>query len=328
MDTASTKVAFEQVLSTPGERRMVVISHAPFLIAAVNDKGRAALFVRVSLTPSQVVRDGHGFSVKTARSGDNDYLQIAAADVGLPPLFLKLAEYVVERVTAADSPEEGTVSLLRSIDEYRRFVGERRGRLSESLVRGTFAELLFMDLLLESGMSADTAVAAWRGPWAKAGLGVHDFTFADGHGIEVKSTRQPPTRIRVSSPGQLVPSQDPLDLLVLPLEDASHGSGSAISFRNQAQEIGALVRLAGARAAETWDAALAVLALDLDDEWYDQFRFVPGEWRRYRVTTGFPCLDVSSVPPGVVDIRYSLELASLAPFSARLRDLINEMGLQ
>lgn len=326
MEPASLKSLFEQVL-TAASGRMVVIGQAPFMFAAVNDNGRASLFIRVSLTPSQVVSDGQGFSVRTTRSGSNDYVQITAADRGLPPLFLKLVEYLLERVTVAVSVDEGVEVLIRSIEEYRRFVGQRRGRLTESLVRGTFAELLFLRTLITFGLSAEDAVKAWRGPWAKAGLGVHDFTFADGRGVEVKSTHQPPGTIRVSSPSQLVPSGQPLDLLVLPVEDAPDDSRAHISFRQYAQETGEAVSSAGPLAAETWDAALEALTLDLSDEWYDKYRFLPGEWRRFEVKQGFPHLDIPSLPAGIIDVHYSLELSRLSPFAARFDGLLGEMGL-
>ena len=326
METASLKSLFDQVLS--GESgRMVVIRQVPFMFAAVNDNGRVALFARVSLAPSQVVSDGQGFAVKTTRSGRNDYVQITASDPGVPPLFLKLVEYVLERVSLVRSVEQGVEMLIRSINEFRRFVGQRRGRLSDLLVRGTFAELLFLRRLLSSGMIVDDAVSAWRGPWAKAGLGVHDFTFPDGRGIEVKSTHQPPETIRVSSPSQLVPSDQPLDLLVLPVEDAPGESSAAISFRTFAQETAEIVLVSGPLVAERWDAAMEALGLDLSDEWYDKYRFLPGEWRRFEVKPGFPHLDISTLPPGIVDVHYSLELLRLAPFTATYGELLSDMEL-
>jgi hypothetical protein len=326
MTPASLKYLFEQVLNA-SSGRMIVIGQAPIMFAAVNDNGRAALFVRVSLTPSQIVSDGQGFSVKTMRSGKNDYVQITAADRGLPPLFLKLVEYVLERVSATTSVDEGVVVLTRSIEEYRRFVGQRRGRLSESVVRGTFAELVFLRALIASGMNAEGAVTAWRGPWAKAGLGVHDFTFPDGRGIEVKSTHQPPGTIRVASPSQLVPNGLPLDLVVLPIEDAPSDSDTAISFRQYAQQTGEAVSIAGPLAAEKWDSALEALMLDLSDEWYERYRFVPGEWQRFKVTASFPHLDIPSLPSGIIDVRYSLELLTLTPFVEGFRELLLEMEL-
>lgn len=319
----SIRAAFEQALASTGERRMVVVSQVPVLIAAVNEGGRAALYVRVPLRPEQALGDGRGFSVKTSRNGENDYVQIASVDAGLPALFLKLAEYVVERVESERTVESATVALLQSVEDYRRFVGTRSGRLSESVVRGTFAELCFLDLLIDEGVPALVAVSAWRGPWAKSGLGVHDFTFINGQGVEVKSTRQPPTRVRVSSPAQLVPSDRQIDLLVLPVERQQNGSATAVSFRRHALGIASRLADAGDVAVESWRAALTVLGLDLRDEWYDQFRFVPGEWQRYRVMDGFPSLELSSTHAAVVDIRYSLELSRLTTFLAPLAALLD-----
>ena len=326
MTSKSLQLLFEQVLNASGAR-MVVVRQTPFMCAAVNNNGRASLYVRASLTPSQIVSDGLGFTVKTARSGKDDYVQITASDRGLPPLFLKLVEYVLERVSTTTSVDEGIEVLTRSIEEYRRFVGQRRGRLSESLVRGTFAELLFLRRLLQAGMNAEDAVTAWRGPWAKAGLGVHDFTFPDGRGIEVKSTHQPPGTIRVSSPSQLVPIGQPLDLIVLPIEDAPTGSSTTISFRQYALQTGEAISVAGPRATEKWDSALEALMLNLSDEGYDKYRFLPGEWRRFEVREGFPHLDLPSLQPGIIDVRYSLELLRLAPFVKSFNELLHEMGL-
>lgn len=326
MKTLSLKSLFEQILGA-SSGRMMVIGQVPFMFAAVNDNGRAALVVRASLTPSQVVSDGQGFSVKTTRSGNNDYVQITSSDRGLPTLFLKLVEYVLERVSVTASTDEGVEMLIRSIEEYRRFVGQRRGRLPEAVVRGTFAELLFMRTIIGAGIGVEVAVTAWRGPWAKAGLGVHDFTFADGRGIEVKSTHQPPGTIRISSPSQLVPSGQSLDLLVLPLEDAPTDSHVAIPFRKFAQEISEVVAAAGPIAIEKWDAALEALNLDLSDEWYDKYRFVPGDWRRFEVKDGFPHLDISSLPAGIIEVRYSLELVRLTHFVAPFSELLSSMRL-
>jgi len=324
MTLASPKSVFEQVLSATSGR-MVVLSRTPVMSAAVNDNGRAALFIRISLSPAQIVSDGRGFSVRTTRSGDNDYVQITATDRGLPPLFVKLVEYLLERLSSTTLLEESTEVLINSIEEYRRFVSQRQGRLSESLVRGTFAELAFLRLLIDSGMNGETAAAAWRGPHAKAGLGVHDFTFSDGRGIEVKSTHQPPGTIRVSSPSQLVPSDQPLDLVVLPIEDAPIDSRVAISFRDYAQETGEAISNAGPRAKARWDSALEALALDLSDESYDRYRFLPGEWRRFEVTQGFPHLDLPALPSGIIDVRYSLELIRLTPFVKPFTQLLRDV---
>lgn len=303
---------FQAVLSAR-DRRMRVIRTSPFLLAVVNEGGHAALYVRTDLPASHTLTDGRGFKVKTTRSGAN-YVRITADAPGLPPMFLKLVEYIVDRIPENVSHEEGALTLVASIDEFRRFVSRRSGRLSETEVRGTFAELWYLRHLLKSNIDPLVAVRSWRGPWARIGLGLHDFTFADGTGIEVKSARKPPTTIRVSSAEQLVPSVDALELLVLPLELANGANTEAIPFRDFAISIGNQLHTAEPQAGETWDDCLNALGLDLSDEWYDRYHFVPGPWSRFQVVDGFPHLEPSNLPLGIVNIRYSLELQHLAKY--------------
>lgn len=315
---------FQTVLDAESGR-MIVLSQTPFMSAAVNDHGKAALFVRASLAPHQSIKDGQGFTVKTERSGENDYIRITATDAGIPGLFVKLVEYVLEQITSQRSAEAGVVALVESIDDYRRFIGRRRGRLTDSMVRGTFAELHFLDAMVARGMDAIEAISAWRGPWAKAGIGLHDFTFSDGRGVEIKSTHQPPTTVRVSSVGQLVPSEGSLDLVVLPVEASSAMATQAISFRAYALALEELVGQRGVQARDLWDAALDALSLDLSDEWYDQYSFQVGAWSAYRVTENFPHLNIDSLPAGIIDVRYSLELARIAGFSRSFESLLEEV---
>jgi len=325
IEISSLKTTFEQALSSPSGR-MIIIDQKPFMFAAVNDNNRAALFIRVSLKVSQMVNDGQGFSVKTTRSGINDYVQITATDQGIPILFLKLVEYILERVSTATSVDKGAEVLIRSIEEYRRFVSQRRGRLSETEVRGIFAEIYFLRMLISTGMNVEVALESWRGPWTKAGIGIHDFTFADGRGIEIKSTHQPPGTVRVSSPSQLIPSDQPLDLLVLPVEDAPVDSVAGIPFRHYLLQTHDIVVATGPVALEKWDSALSFLNLNLDDEWYDKYRFLPGQWQRFKVIGSFPHLDIPSLPAGIVDVHYSIELLRLTPFTASLDELLLEVS--
>ncbi|PPH21993.1 PD-(D/E)XK motif protein [Rathayibacter sp. AY1C4] len=322
MNGLALRDEFAKVLDA-GHDRMIVLSQIPFMSAAVNDNGKAAFFIRASLAPHQSIKDGQGFTVKTERSGENDYIRITATESGISGLFLKLAEYVLEQVTSAGTPEAGVLALVQAVDDYRRFIGRRRGRLTDSMVRGTFAELRFLEAIISGGMNSTEAVSAWRGPWAKLGLGLHDFTFPDGRGIEIKSTHQPPIAIRVSSAGQLVPSKGKLDLVVLPIEASV--STEAVFFRPYARMLGKLIGDGGTQARDLWEAALQALSLDLSDEWYDQYSFEVGAWSSFRVADNFPHLKLDSVPAGIVDVRYSLELARITAYERSFESLIEEV---
>ncbi|MEU5832054.1 PD-(D/E)XK motif protein [Streptomyces diacarni] len=327
MDVAelNLETTFKTVLAADSGR-MIIIRNSPFLFAAVNNRGKPALLTRVSLDLSQVLNDGRGFTVQTRRSTQDDFVQITSNEDDISSMFLKLVSFILERVGDTKSVADGAQALISSIEEFRNFTDTRHGRISESLVRGTFAELLLLRTLIAFGFPPESAIASWTGPFAREGIGAHDFTFADGSSIEVKSKRQAATSVRVSSVNQLVPSDNTLDLVVLPIEDDRRGVSRSIGFREYAQETETFFSTIGSTTLNLWLEALNALGLDLSDEWYDRYRFIVGEWKNYQVTDGFPFLDVTYTSRGIIDIRYSLDLISLRPFEGNFNRLISEIG--
>lgn len=317
------EAAFRLALAGPNDKA-VAIPHPWFRVFAQNHAGYAALVIRVALPPEVTIADGRGFAIKTERGGSDDYVRLTATATGVPLVFLKLVETILERTASAATAPSAKKALVDAVDEFRRFGANPGNRLSEGQVRGVFAELVLVRAIAERGVALADVLASWRGPFALTGLGNHDFVFPDGSAIEVKSIHQGVRQIVVASAAQLVPSSTPLDLLVLPLESASNG----LPFRQYAADVTSLAVAAGPSVEQAWRDALLSLGLDLEDEWYDQYRFVVGAWERYQVTQGFPYIDVSTIPPGIVSVSYSLELARLAPFVAPFAQLIGRLGLE
>ena len=320
-----TAADFERVLA--GENHQVIKIRHPWLTAfAQNDDGHAALLIRASLRPDQIVPDGRGFVVKTQRDSSHDYISISAREAGAPAMFLRLVDYLLERTGAATSLDGSIASLIRAIEEFKRFSSRHGGRLSAEEIRGLTAELLLLRRFLSTGVPADLVLTAWKGPFAGDGVGIHDFTFASGRGIEVKSTHQPALEVRVSSSQQLVPSAEQLDLLVLPIEELPTSSSKGVQFRELLRDTADVIRETSSTAYFTWERAMGALGLDIEDEFYDGWRFEPGRWIRYVIREGFPYLLPSALPPGLVKISYSLELQHLSGFEASYDDLIEELA--
>jgi hypothetical protein len=305
--------SFERVL-TGIDGQVDSLPHPWLTVLAQNHDRHVALVVKVTLRPEQIIGDGHGFTVKTERGGKDDYVRVTCTDDNLL-MFSNLVEYAFESSVKAKSFDTALSAFIDAIDYVRRYgVTPRMGRLSEEEIRGIFAELLLLRALIDGGHDIGEVIAAWRGPFALVGIGLHDFTFPDGRGIEVKSTRQPPSTVIVSSPTQLQPSGTPLDLVVLPLENVAQGT-SGIGFRDLVIETGAIVQAHSQASADQWDGALKNLHLEPTDEWYNKWRFRPGDWLRFSVTNGFPYIDLVTIPPGIVNVKYALELQRLAPFT-------------
>ena len=309
--------AFAAALAGKNER-VVQIPHPRVTFLAQNFNGRPALIAKLSLRPEQVVPDGRGFSVTTDRSGADDFVRIASTDSSLSLLFLKLVDYVLERTAQTDGSLDPASLLVTAISEFKRFSQRKPGRLSEDEIRGLLAELLLL-IRLQGGNPARTwdVFDSWGGPFGA----VHDFEFAAGNALEVKSTHRPPTEVRISPPAQTSPLPDGVDLLVLPLERVGLDTGAELRFVDVVNEVGALASAHGGDVVEVWESALIALGLDITDEYYEQWRFVTGDWLRFVVSDAFPRIDADAVPSGIVKVAYSLRLDALVAFAANFDEL-------
>ena len=305
--------AFVVALGGKNER-VIQLPHPRVTFLAQNHNGRAALLAKLALNPNQIVPDGRGFSITTERNGSEGFVRIASTDPGISLLFLKLVDYVLERTAEARDVADASRLLVAAVNEFKRFFQRRPGRLGEEEIRGLTAELLLL-LHLQGDDPARTwdVFHAWGGPFGA----LHDFEFAAGNAIEVKSSHRPPAEIRISSPAQTAPLPDGLDLVVLPLERVAMGTGADVGFVDLVSEVGALAASHGGDVADLWDAALRALGVDLADEYYEQWQFLCGDWLRFIVTDGFPNIRETDIPAGVVKVAYSLRLDSLQAFAAR-----------
>nr|WP_274636496.1 PD-(D/E)XK motif protein [Microbacterium bovistercoris] len=309
--------AFVAALGSKNER-VIQLPHPRVTFLAQNHNGRAALLAKLTLDPNQIVPDGRGFSITTEQTGSEGFIRIASTDPGISLLFLKLVDYVLEQTAEARDATAASRLLVAAVNDFKRFFQRRPGRLGEEEIRGLISELLLL-LHLQGGDHARTwdVFHAWGGPFGA----LHDFEFAAGNAIEVKSTHRPPAEIRISSPAQTAPLPDGLDLVVLPLERIAIGTGADVRFVDLVSEVGALAATHGGDVADLWDAALHVLGLDLADEYYEQWQFLLGDWLRFLVTENFPGIRATDIPAGVVKVTYSLRLDSLQAFAARFDDL-------
>jgi len=298
--------------------RVVQLPHPKIVFLAQNLDGRAALLAKVEIGPDEQISDGKGFTVTTSRSSSGSFVRLSANEAGTSLLFLKLVEYVMERTEQAHSSTEAVKRLVAAIDEFRRFFQRKPGRLREEQIRGLVAELTFIAHLLEvHSEQARDIFYSWGGPFDA----LHDFTFSDGRAVEVKSAHRPASEIRVSSNDQLTTTEDGLDLIVLPLEKVSAISVADVSFVELVKRVGSAAMSSGATVAELWENALVALGLDIDDEYYDQWKFIYGDWLRFDVNTSFPKIDNKHIPQGIVKISYGLRIEDLKEFQMEFSEI-------
>lgn len=315
---------FDAVIS--GDHSRVIQFRHPWLkIFAQNDSGHASLLIRADLPPDLTVGDARGFSIKTSREAGDNYIQITSDQRGCPPIFPKLASFVIEKTASGKSAAESLLLLAAAVRDLKRFFSRRPGRLTHEQAQGLFAEIQVLSRLIEHEVPLDQAVSAWKGPFSRSGDGLHDFTFADGHGIEVKSSSQPAIDVRVSSSTQIVPDEAGLDLVVVPVETTPDlVSGSA----DLAEAVAGLRSLVAGSpfASEQVATALTEFGADFEDEFYQRWRFVPGIWKVYEVSEGFPFMAAEDIPKGIFRLSYSLALADLKIFETTTEQLLERIG--
>jgi hypothetical protein len=271
-----------------------------------------------------VVGDAKGFGVDTVRDGEESFIRITSSGKGVPPLFLKLIEFIVNETSFATSLEDSLNKLVGSVSEFKRFGSRAPGRLSAEEIQGLYAEITVLFSLLDEGLDPTVALSSWRGPYFREGIGVHDFTFPNGRALEIKSTHHPAVEIRISSPNQVVPSDLGLDILVLPVERVQAGFVGGTSLRE-------VLKIAEARFSdepkllELWQDALEAFKTDFENDYYAESLFLPGDWKRYKVSEGFPVLETASIPKAIFKVRYSLNLNDLVEFEASPGDLFSEI---
>jgi hypothetical protein len=305
--------------------RIIQFPHPWLQVFAQNEGGHASLLIKADLPAEMMVADARGFSIKTSRESGDQYVRITSDQAGCPPIFAKLASFVLEKTAATDSARASLSALSGAIRDLKRFFSRRPGRLSHDQVQGLFSEIELLVGLVHSGIQIEMAVSAWKGPFSRRGVGLHDFSFPNGYGIEVKSTNQPATEVRVSSATQLVPGDVGLDLVVVPVETTGSATGESASLREAISGLKHLARDSG-NATQHIDSALEEFGADFGDEYYDQWRFVTGIWQVYEVGAGFPFMAAEDIPRGIFRVAYSLSLADLSNFRVSVDSFLERLG--
>lgn len=318
------RTTFEEAL-TSKDNRVIQIPHPWLLVLAQNAGGFGSLLVKAELPDDLFVGDAKGFSVRTARNVGDSFVQITSSEKGLSELFLKLVEFIIHKTSSASSLEGSLVALATSVAEFKRFMSRRGGRLSGEEIQGLFAEVMALIGLIGAGVPPVIALSSWKGPYSRDGKGLHDFTFPDGRGLEIKSCQQPATEIRLSSPEQAVPTGHALDILVLPVEAVPVGFPNGTSLGEALASCESLLA-ADPTLLEIWNNALEAFNTDFSDEYYESVKYVASGWRRFAVVSGFPVLNAAEIPRAIIRLTYSLSLHELREFEAPMGPLWQEIG--
>jgi|GEM_PF-2520961 len=204
---------------------------------------------------------------------------------------------------------EGTIEarmrlLMEKLGLWKRFFQKNTGPLSEEEVRGLIGELEILARML-AAYGADAALETWKGPADE----LHDFRH-DAFRIEVKTwVNESAPRIFISDPSQIViDSAWPVFIAVVQLA-RDNAAGFTLPER--------ITTIMGGMTAPQRSVLEVLLAdvgyLPVHAELYSK-RYSVTETVFHRIGNGFPMIDPSTIPGGVTNLKYALELGALSPF--------------
>ncbi len=236
-------------------------------------------------------------------------MRIFLAEPRLLPVFAELCRDIIEftRHNAQSAQPSGLV--LSRIERWRSLMQPHPVGLSRAQLRGLIGELLILERELLPMLGPDPAVSAWTGPLGTS----QDFRLPDGLKLEVKALDRHSDRVQINGLDQLDGGGDPLQLVVVRLEDTGNDAVGAVTAARLVAQIRA--RLSQAPAAlQTFETLLRFVG------WNDVADTDPVAVRleridRYNVDHGFPRLTAATVPAGITEATYAIVLPRPAAIS-------------
>ncbi|MDH6123636.1 PD-(D/E)XK motif protein [Kitasatospora sp. GP82] len=281
----------------PGMQRALVLSvdaHAGE--GAVRALGRLAPTAGLELSISAATRSVYE-------------LHVSLVADELREVFSPLVADIADAARQAGSDQK---AMIAAINRFARWQHLLRSISKEGLGtrarRGLVGELFVLRDILLPALTGDEAVEAWTGP-----IEAHqDFQLAD-LAIEVKTnTSKAGNLVEISSERQLDPTGIPrLLLAVATLDERRGGIGESLnSLVDSTRE-----RLStGSAQAHLDDALIRAGYLPGHREHYLEPRYTQRHLRFWDIGVDFPRIIEASLPPGVHDCSYHLDLAGLDKF--------------
>ncbi len=239
-----------------------------------------------------------------ARDDGNILLPVMLANSDSISIFSRFATDLSSTVSSGFPPEEKMRRLLDKISLWRRFFTKRTTRLSEEEIRGLFGELQILENLIPL-LGVDAALEAWKGPRGE----LHDFHLG-AFRIEVKTwTNKSLPKIFISDPSQIV--IDPIWPLWISAVQLSSDMVNGLSLP---EKVVGLFSLMNQDQKITCNALLADAGYlgSVEDAYTMRYSVIDTVF--YLVTEGFPMIDPATIPVGISNVKYALDLNALSRF--------------
>ncbi|WP_261665405.1 PD-(D/E)XK motif protein [Deinococcus sp. Marseille-Q6407] len=225
-------------------------------------------------------------------------IELASADQRYQELFTLIGDDLIAQLE--DDPVNAGHVILARLDLWREFLRRREEGDTERWARGLFGELWYLKHHVLPHRPGLAGLGCWLGPAGAA----HDFELG-ACTIELKTGTTGSETVSISSLQQLTPSPGSKLLLGhLRLRRDSQG----MTLRELSASIRAMLPPEAHQLLES--RLLAAGYVEQDRELRDDLRLAVQDLRIFHVTSGFPALTVASVPVGIEQCTYTINLAS------------------
>jgi hypothetical protein len=222
-------------------------------------------------------------------------------------MFSLLSEDLIEHSRHIGSFISPLEFVLRRLSSWRHLL--ERGSdslLSLSSVRGLCGELVCLDVLIDQ-LGCDKAVNAWVGP-----LGADQDFQLGSTAWEVKTIRPDAETVHIASESQLDATNSAIDLVLVEFVDVSNSTDGGFTLNFQVSKL--RQKLSASYGALLQFDNLMLIAGYVVKEEYEGYCFKLKILDRYAVVDDFPCVVRSTIPVGIKNVCYEIELKALGDF--------------
>lgn len=239
---------------------------------------------------------------------DSQHLVITLEKIIDKDIFNSLCLSLINSIQNIDAPDVAIVVILTHLKRWKSFLkGKKRKQLSAEEIKGLFAELHFLRMLLvEYPRQQSLILEAWVGPTG----GQQDFIFANS-AVEIKAiSGKAKFTVRISSEHQLDSVLDYLLLKIFRVGEVEEG----IDAKSLNDIVLAIEHtLDSVQLLQQFQSKL-VNAGYLPIACYDEPYFQVYAENTYCVAEDFPRLTKGNLPVGIEKVSYELELREIEQF--------------
>lgn len=279
-------------------------------------------FESVVLPPTALLPEGSGFKVERVSSDrPGSWMALSRQPQGSLELFSRMASDVVATLAANRGAAEQRLFQLfvGRIRAWQQFMNRTPDGLGPAAELGLHGELCCLDTLIAAGVTMHAAVEGWKGPLD----GLQDFELGSG-AIEVKSTLA-----HTGFPATIMSLEQLDDAALQPLFLCACKftlSPQGLTLPDRVKQLRTALGADIAALALFESALLHAGYLDAHVDHYPR-RLESSACRFVLVDAGFPRLTPGTVPQGVRQARYEIDLETVSRPNFLINNVIEMIGV-